>query len=185
MKQKEKGEEDLQKINMERIVWRSIKLYHLVSKTYKTLSGMAQEPSLCGNCTRCPFSTKYKKKKSQWHGSCEVLWCHPTLCHLVLLGVCFLLGAQSQTEEDAGKDLIAENWKEGRRQCGKRREKRHQDHWKLFLQHHYWVWRRAKQSQEYKLGQYDWQLVFWLNGDHNLIFYALKLVLNSLVCIWC
>lgn len=101
-----------------------MKLHHLVNKTYKTLSGMAQEPSLCGNCTRCPFSTKHKKKKVSGMGIARcrgALLPSATSC-LVLLGVCFLLGAQSQTEKDAGKDLIAENWKEGRRQCGKRRD---------------------------------------------------------------
>lgn len=36
----------------------------------------------------------------------------------------FLLGAHSQTEKDAGKELIVENWKYGRRPCGKKREKR-------------------------------------------------------------
>lgn len=34
---------------------------------------------------------------------------------LVQSNLYILLGAHSQTEKDAGKDLIAENWKEGKR----------------------------------------------------------------------
>lgn len=157
MKQKEKGEEDLQKINMERIVWRSMKLHHLVNKTYKTLSGMAQEPSLCGNCTRCPFSTKHKKKKSQWHGNCEVPWCSPSLCHFLLGPTGCLLSFRCSVSDRKGCWQRFDSRKLERGEKTMWEEKRHEDHWKLFLQHHYWVWRRAKQSQEYKLGQYDWQ----------------------------
>lgn len=54
---------------------------------------------------------------------CAALPPSATSC-LVQLDLYFLLGAHSQTEKDAGKDSIAEDWKEGRRPRGKKRERR-------------------------------------------------------------
>lgn len=75
---------------------------------WNTFSGMAQEPSLCGNFTWCPFSTKQEKR--QWQGKCEVPWCSPSLCHFLLGPTGHLLSFRCPVSDRKGR-WIAENWR--------------------------------------------------------------------------
>lgn len=98
-------------------------------------------------------------KKPEWQGKCKVLWCS-SLCHFLLGSTRPLLSFRCPVSDRKGcwQRFEVENWKEGRRQRGKKRQRRNMKTIENCSCNNITKGRGTKWSrEEYRLAQDDWQ----------------------------